>query len=46
VYTDVGGETPTTADVFGDAIYTVDARFATPPGPGVEYTVYRVELRG
>ncbi|MDH3248366.1 MAG: hypothetical protein OEQ47_05365 [Acidimicrobiia bacterium] len=41
VYEVAGAETPTTADLFGNAIYTVDARFGSMTGP---YNVFRVEL--
>jgi sugar lactone lactonase YvrE len=40
-YTQVGVETPTTAGLFGSALYVVDARFGTGAGP---YKVFRVEL--
>jgi sugar lactone lactonase YvrE len=36
-------ETPTTADLFGNSLYLVDARFATPPLPTTEYEVTRVD---
>ena len=36
-------ESPTTADLFGDSLYVVDARFATPPLPTTEYEVTRVD---
>lgn len=42
VYPVVGAETPTTADLFGNALYAVDARFASMEGP---YKAFRVELR-
>ncbi len=35
---------PTTAAAFGDALYAVNARFTTPPGPDVTYNVVRVPL--
>ncbi len=41
VYPVTGAETPTTAGLFGNAIYAVDARFGSMTGP---YRVYRVEL--
>jgi hypothetical protein len=34
---------PTTAALFGNALYAVNARFGTPPGPDVEYEIVRVE---
>lgn len=34
---------PTTAAHFGNALYAVNARFGTPPGPDVEYEIVRVE---
>lgn len=41
-YTDVGVDTPTTAGLFGNALYVVDARFSTiMVGP---YNVFRVDL--
>lgn len=42
VYSVVGAETPTTAGLFGNALYAVDARFGSMTGP---YKVFRVELR-
>ena len=42
VYPVVGSETPTTAGLFGNALYVVDARFGTPGV--VPYKVFRVEL--
>ncbi len=41
IYAVTGSETPTTAGIFGDALYVVDARFASMMGP---YNVFRVEL--
>ena len=41
VYPVVGSETPTTAGLFGSALYAVDARFGSMAGP---YKVFRVEL--
>ncbi len=41
VYPVVGAESPTTAAVFGNALYVADARFFTMTGP---YKVFRVEL--
>lgn len=41
VYTVAGSETPTTAGLFGNALYAVDARFGSMTGP---YFVFRVEL--
>ncbi len=38
-----GAETPTTADLFGNSLYLVDARFPTPVGPDVAYEVTRVD---
>jgi sugar lactone lactonase YvrE len=34
---------PTTVAEFGNSLYAVNARFATPPGPDVEYDVVRVD---
>ena len=42
VYPVAGAETPTTAGLFGNALYAVDARFVSMTGP---YKVFRVELR-
>lgn len=42
VYTEIGEQTPTTAGLFGNALYVVDARFFT-QGEG-PYKVFRVEL--
>lgn len=41
VYPVDGAETPTTAGLFGNALYAVDARFGSMAGP---YKVFRVEL--
>lgn len=41
VYPVVGSETPTTAGLFGNALYAVDARFGSMAGP---YKVFRVQL--
>jgi hypothetical protein len=41
VYPVEGAETPTTAGLFGQALYAVDARFDSMSGP---YKVFRVEL--
>jgi len=41
VYPVVGSETPTTAGLFGNALYVVDARFGSMTGP---YKAFRVEL--
>jgi hypothetical protein len=41
VYTEVGVETPTTAGLFGNALYVVDARFGSMAGP---YNVFKVGL--
>ena len=38
-----GSESPTTADLFGNSLYLVDARFGTPPLPTTEYEVTRVD---
>jgi hypothetical protein len=43
VLTDGDFDVPTTADLFGPAVYAVNARFSTPPGPDVAYQVVRVE---
>ncbi len=40
--TDDDFDVPTTIDQYGDALYAVNARFGTPPGPDVEYWVTRV----
>lgn len=42
VFPVVGAETPTTAAIFGQALYVVDARFVSMTGP---YKVFRVPLR-
>jgi sugar lactone lactonase YvrE len=42
--TDGDLDVPTTAGRFGDALYAVNARFSTPPGPDVAYDVVRVAL--
>jgi hypothetical protein len=36
---------PTTVAEFGNALYAVNARFNTPPGPDVEYEVVRTPKR-
>lgn len=41
--TDSDFRVPTTAAVFGHALYAVNARFGTTPGPDVEYELVRVE---
>jgi sugar lactone lactonase YvrE len=41
VYPVVGSVTPTTAGLFGDALYAVDAKFGSMTDP---YQVYRIEL--
>lgn len=41
VYAVTGSETPTTAGIFGNAVYAVDARFGSMTGP---YSVFRVAL--
>ena len=41
VYPVAGAETPTTAGLFGNALYVADARFASMTGP---YKVFRVDL--
>lgn len=41
--TDEDFRVPTTAAVFGNALYAVNARFGTTPGPDVEYEIVRVE---
>ncbi|MDT8304801.1 MAG: superoxide dismutase, partial [Anaerolineae bacterium] len=40
--TDANFRVPTTAAAFGNALYAVNARFGTPPGPDVEYEIVRV----
>ncbi len=42
VYPVAGSETPTTAGLFGNAIYAADARFTSMTGP---YKVFRVDLK-
>ena len=42
--TDPDLDVPATADLFGSAIYAVNARFTTPPTPSTTYTIERVEL--
>lgn len=41
--TDENFRVPTTAAAFGNALYAVNARFGTPPGPSVDYDIVRVE---
>lgn len=41
VYPVAGAETPTTAGLFGNALYVADARFVSMAGP---YQIFRVEL--
>lgn len=41
--TDDAFRIPTTAARFGNALYVVNARFGTTPGPDVEYEIVRVE---
>ena len=43
--TDSDFQVPTTVARIGSALYAVNARFGTPPTPGTEYTVVRVERR-
>jgi streptogramin lyase len=43
VITDEDFRVPTTAAAFGNALYAVNARFGTTPGPDVEYEIVRVE---
>jgi hypothetical protein len=40
--TDDGFRVPTTAAAFGNAVYVVNARFGTLPGPDVDYDIIRV----
>jgi hypothetical protein len=40
-FTDVGVDTPTTAGLFGNALYVTDARFNDMTGP---YNVFRIDL--
>jgi streptogramin lyase len=42
VITDPAFDIPSTAARFGPALYAVNARFNTPPGPDVDYDVVRV----
>lgn len=44
-YTNDAFAVPTTADIFGNWLYTVNARFGTPPGPDVEYDIVQTDLR-
>jgi sugar lactone lactonase YvrE len=44
--TDPGLDVPTTIAEFGHALYAVNARFTTPPGPTTEYWITRVEKTG
>ncbi len=37
-------DVPTTAAAFGNALYAVNARFTTPPGPTVTYDAVRLPL--
>jgi sugar lactone lactonase YvrE len=41
--TDPDLDVPATADLFGSAVYAVNARFTTPPTPSTSYTIERVE---
>jgi sugar lactone lactonase YvrE len=43
IITSAAYDVPTTAALFGDSLYAVNARFSTPPGPDVEYDVVRVD---
>lgn len=43
--TDPDFDVPTTVTSFGDSLYTVNARFGTPPTPSTQYDVVRVEKR-
>ncbi len=44
VLTDADLDIPTTVARFGDALYAVNGRFATPPTPSTPYQVVRVPL--
>ncbi len=44
VLTDDRFRVPTTGDLYGGALYAVNARFGTTPGPDVDYDVVRVTL--
>jgi hypothetical protein len=44
IITNPNFDIPTTAALFGNALYVVNARFSTPPGPDVPYWVVRVPL--
>jgi len=44
-FTDDDFDVPTTADIFGNWLYAVNARFGTPPGPDVEYDIVQIRLR-
>jgi hypothetical protein len=35
-------DVPTTAAIFGSSLYTINARFGTPPNPEAEYHVVKV----
>ena len=43
--TDPGFDVPTTAAMFGDSLYVVNARFGTPPTPDTEYNIVEVSAR-
>jgi sugar lactone lactonase YvrE len=43
--TDPDFDVPTTVAAFGSRLYVVNARFGTPPGPDVPYTIARVDGR-
>jgi hypothetical protein len=43
-FTDPDLDVPTTADIFGNWLYVVNARFGTTPGPDVEYHIVQIPL--
>jgi hypothetical protein len=40
--TDPAFDIPTTADIFGQWLYVVNAKFSTPPTPATPYEIVRV----
>jgi hypothetical protein len=42
IISDPAFRVPSTLTSFGDALYVVNARFDTPPGPGVDYDIVKV----
>ena len=43
--TDPDFDVPTTIALHGSRLYAVNARFSTPPTPGTEYDIVRVDGR-